>query len=60
MKALTKTKGAFPNQNSLLKLLYIGIRNTSKKRTMPIQSWSLTISQLVIFFAGRLDKELRL
>jgi transposase-like protein len=60
MKALTKTKGAFPNQSSLLKLLYIGIQNTSKKRTMPIQSWSLTISQLVIFFAGRLDKELRL
>jgi len=27
---------------------------------MPIQNWSLTISQLAIFFEGRLDKELRL
>jgi putative transposase len=59
-RKLTKTKGAFPNQNSLLKLLYMGIRNASKKWTMPVQNWSLTISQLAIFFEGRLDKELRL
>ena len=57
---LTKTKGAFPNQNSLLKLLYMGIQNASKKWTMPVQNWSLTISQLVIFFEGRLEKELRI
>jgi len=59
-RKLTKTKGAFPNQNSLLKLLYMGIQNASKKWTMPIQNWSLTISQLSIFFEGRLEKELRL
>jgi transposase-like protein len=59
-RKLTKTKGAFPNQDSLLKLLYMGIQNASKKWTMPVQSWSLTISQLAIFFEGRLDKELKL
>ena len=59
-RKLTKTKGAFPNQDSLLKLLYMGIQNASKKWTMPIQNWSLTISQLAIFFEGRLDKELRI
>lgn len=59
-RKITKTKGAFPNQDSLLKLLYMGIRNASKKWTMPIQNWSLTISQLAIFFEGRLDKELRI
>lgn len=59
-RKLTKTKGAFPNQDSLLKLLYLGIQNASKKWTMPIQNWSLTISQLAIFFEGRLDKELNL
>jgi transposase-like protein len=26
-RKLTKTKGAFPNENSLLKLLYMGIQN---------------------------------
>lgn len=59
-RKLTKTKGAFPNQDSLLKLLYMGIQNASKKWTMPIQNWSLTVSQLAIFFEGRLDKELKL
>lgn len=59
-RKLTKTKGAFPNQDSLLKLLYMGIQNASKKWTMPVQNWSLTISQLTIYFEGRLDKELKL
>lgn len=57
-RKLTKTKGAFPNENSLLKLLYLGIKNASKKWTMPVWNWSLTISQLAIFFEGRLDKHL--
>ena len=55
-RKLTKTKGAFPNENSLLKLLYMGIQNAQKKWTMPIRNWSLTLSQLAIFFEGRLDK----
>ncbi len=57
-RRLTKTKGAFPNEDSLLKLLYIGIQNASRKWTMPIQNWAVTLSQLAIFFEGRLDKEL--
>jgi len=59
-RKLTKTKGAFPNQDSLLKLLYLGIQNAQKKWTMPIQNWSLSVSQLAIFFEGRLDRELGL
>lgn len=59
-RKLTKTKGAFPNQDSLLKLLYLGIQNAQKKWTMPIRNWSLALSQLAIFFDGRLDKELGL
>ena len=59
-RKLTKTKGAFPNQDSLLKLLYLGIQNASRKWTMPIQNWSLTLSQLAIFFEGRLDQALKL
>lgn len=59
-RKLTKTKGAFPNENSLLKLLYMGIQNAQKKWTMPMKNWSLTVSQLAIFFEGRLDKALEL
>ena len=59
-RTLTKTKGAFPNDNSLLKLLYAGILNAEKKWTMPIRNWSLTISQLNIFFKERLKDALGL
>ena len=54
-RKLTKTKGGFPNEDSLLKLLYLGVQNASKKWTMPIQGWNIATSQLAIFFEGRLD-----
>ncbi len=59
-RTLTKTKGAFPNDNSLLKLLYAGIQNAEKKWTMPIHNWGLTISQLNIHFKERLKDALGL
>ena len=59
-RKLTKTKGSFPNENSLLKLLYMGIQNAKMKWTQPVHNWSLTISQLAIFFEGRLDNYLEL
>ncbi|WP_261873005.1 IS256 family transposase [Vibrio rarus] len=59
-RKLTKTKGAFPNENSLLKLLYAGILNASEKWTMPIHNWSLCLSQLAIYFEGRLDSVLEI
>ena len=54
-RKLTKTKGGFPNENSLLKLLYLGIQNASAKWTMPVHNWNLTLSQLAIYFDKRLD-----
>ena len=59
-RKLTKTKGAFPNKDSLLKLLYMGIQNAKEKWTQPVHNWSQTISQLAIFFEGRLDDYLEL
>ncbi|WP_169740855.1 transposase, partial [Stenoxybacter acetivorans] len=59
-RKLTKTKGAFPNEDSLLKLLYVGINKASEKWTMPIQNWGQTVSQLSIYFEGRLDDIIKL
>lgn len=59
-RMLTKTKGAFPTDNSLLKLLFAGIKNAERKWTMPIRNWSLTISQLNIHFKERLKDALNL
>ena len=59
-RKLTNTKGAFPNENSLLKLLYLGLLNAQEKWTMPIQNWNLALSQLSIYFEGRLDNVITL
>jgi transposase-like protein len=59
-RKLTKTKGAFPNENSLLKLLYMGIMNVHKKWTMPIHNWKIILSKLAILFEKRLEKALNL
>lgn len=59
-RKLTKTKGGFPNENSLLKLLYAGMLNASERWTHPVQNWNLTLSQLSIHFAGRLDAHIDL
>lgn len=59
-RKLTKTKGGFPNENSLLKLLYAGVLKSSEKWTHPIQNWNLTLSQLCIHFEGRLENYLDL
>ena len=38
----------------------MGIKNAKKKWTMPVWNWSLTVSQLAIFFEGILDSELKI
>ena len=59
-RKLTKTKGGFANENSLLKLLYAGVLNASEKWTHSVQNWNLTLSQMAIHFEGRLESYLDL
>lgn len=59
-RKLTKTKGGFANESSLLKLLYAGILKASERWTHPVQNWNLTLSQLAIHFEGRLEKYIAL
>ena len=59
-RRLTKAKGGFANENSLLKLLYAGMLKASERWTHPVQNWNLTLSQLAIHFEGRLDDHLAL
>ncbi len=59
-RKLTKAKGGFPNENSLLKLLYAGILKASEKLIHQIQNWNLTLSQLAIHFEARIEQYLNL
>lgn len=54
IRKVTKTKGAFTSDQALLKLVYLAVKDMSKKWTMPIRNWGLTMSQLYIKFGDRL------
>lgn len=54
VRKVTKTKGAFPSDMALLKLIFLAYRNIRKKWTVPLPNWGMTVSQLSIWFEGRL------
>lgn len=54
LRKVTKTKGAFVNDQALLKLLYLAYKRISAKWTSPPQHWGLTLQQLYLLFPERL------
>lgn len=54
IRKITKTKGHFPTDESIYKILFLGLKNASKKWTMPIRNWSCALNQFAILFPGRL------
>jgi transposase-like protein len=57
LRKVTKNRASFPNDEALLKMLFLVVRNIEKKWTSPLQNWSLTISQLSVMFEGRVILE---
>lgn len=55
VRKITKTKGVFPNDDALYKLVYLAYRNIRKKWTQPHQNWGLTAQQLAIKFGDRFN-----
>jgi len=53
LKKIIKHRRAFPNDDSVLKILYLALRNASKKWTMPIKNWPAALNQFTIIFEGR-------
>ena len=59
VRKYTKNKGAFTSENALLKLVYCACQKILEKWNQPMHNWALIVSQLQIFFEGRLNLELR-
>jgi transposase-like protein len=57
LRKVTKNRSLFPNDEALMKILFLAIRDVEKKWTSPLQNWSLTISQLSVMFEGRVILE---
>jgi putative transposase len=59
VRKVTKTKGAFPSDMALLKLIYLAHQNISQKWVMPLSNWGQTAQQLSIWFGDRMPLDLK-
>lgn len=53
LRKVLKTKGCFPNEESVYKLLYLALNNIAKKWTMPIRDWKAALMRFAIEFPDR-------
>ena len=53
LRKVLKTRGALPNDDAVFKLLYLALRNISKRWTMPIHHWKAALNQFAIHFEER-------
>jgi transposase-like protein len=54
LRKVLKNRGAFPNDASVMKLMFMALRNVAKKWTRPIRDWKAALNQFVILFEERL------
>ncbi|KXJ04642.1 Transposase for insertion sequence element ISRM3, partial [Exaiptasia diaphana] len=57
LRKSVKTRGHFPTEDALYKVLYLAISGSAKKWTMPIQNWKAALNQFAIMFEDRFPKE---
>jgi len=50
IRKIIKNKKSFPSDNSVFKMLYLALRDCSKKWTMPIRDWEMALNQFIIKF----------
>lgn len=53
LRKIIKNRGHFPSDDAATKLLYLALRNASKKWTMPSRTWRQALNQFAILFENR-------
>ncbi len=56
LRKVTKAKAVFPNDQSLMKILYLATMDTTKQWKDRMRDWPLIISQLEIYFGERITQ----
>jgi transposase-like protein len=59
LRKVTKGKSVFPNDEALLKMLYLVTEDVLRKWTGRIQNWGQILLQLSVFFPEKVDSHLR-
>jgi transposase-like protein len=56
IRKFTRNRKIYPNEESALKIVYMAIREASRKWTMPIRKWKEALNHFAILFEGRIPK----
>ena len=54
LRKMPKNRGSFPNHEAVFKVLWLALRNASKKWTMPMRNWKQSMNRLAILFEERM------
>lgn len=54
LRKVTKNKRSFPNDDAVLKTLFLAVDYIERKWTMPIQNWNLAMAYFLVKFDGRI------
>jgi putative transposase len=53
LRKIIKNRGHFPNDEAATKLLYLALKNASKKWTLPTRTWKKALNQFAVLFEDR-------
>jgi putative transposase len=56
IKKVAKNKAIFPNDQALIKQVYLAVEEAAKKWTLRHRDWAMIYSQLMIYFGDRLGE----
>ena len=57
LRKVMKNRGSFPNEDAVIKLVYLALRNISAKRNLPIRDWASAMNRFAIMFEERMPLE---
>lgn len=56
LRKIIKTRGAFPDDEAVMKLLYLALQNVARRWTLPVRDWSAARNQFMIRFGERMPR----
>jgi transposase-like protein len=56
LRKIIKNRGAFPDDEAVMKLLYLALQNIAKRWTMPVRDWPAARNQFMIRFGERMPR----
>lgn len=56
LRKVTRNRGAFPNAESVRKILYLAITRISKRWKRPIRDWVAALNHFTVVFEGRIPE----